>query len=391
MNNAVAHFAHALRASLDDGTFVKATLSEPAIADESMRNVYARLISLRGSPALSLVWRHRTRDVTKNFLISDGVTQIVQLIDNAFRRAHLFTTGGDWVLQCPPAKAATIERRRPTFTILPDTAHDREKARLISPDAAFLCALGVTNPSGKPRPAMSDKLRQIERFAEIVDHLLARTPSLTARRPVRVVDLGAGKGYLTFALQALLASRGVPAEIIGIERRADLAAGAERIARELGLDGLHFQAGEIADVAPGGPIDILVALHACDTATDDALHVGVRSGAALILASPCCQKELRNQLSPPALLSDIFKHGILRERETEIITDALRALLLEIHGYETQVFEFISLAHTARNTMIAAVKRARPKETESPRQRLGDLFAFYGIKRQRLADLLAET
>jgi hypothetical protein len=391
MNNAVAQFAHALRASLTDGTFVKATLSEPAIADESTRNVYARLISLRGSPALSLVWRQRTRDVTKNFAIGDGVTQLVELIGCAFQRAHLFTTGGDWVLQCGGAKAAQIERRRPTFTIVPDTAHDREKVRFISPDSAFLCALGITNASGKPRPAMSDKLRQIERFTEIVGHLLARAPLLTAHHPVRVVDLGAGKGYLTFALQALLASRGVPAEIIGIERRADLAAGAERVARELGVDALHFQAGEIADVAPGRPIDVLVALHACDTATDDALHLGVRAGAALILASPCCQKELRSQLAPPALLSDVFKHGILHERETEIITDALRALLLEIHGYDTQVFEFISLAHTARNTMIAAVKRAHAKETESLRKRLRDLLAFYGIKRQRLADLLGET
>ena len=156
---------------------------------------------------------------------------------------------------------------------------------------------------------------------------------------------------------------------------------------------MHFRAGEIIDLASDDEsIDLLVALHACDTATDDALHLGVQAGATLILASPCCQQELRHQLTPPAPIAEIFKHGILRERETEIVTDAIRALALEMHGYDTRVFEFVSSAHTARNVMIAAIKRTRPPEDRRAiRGRLEALLAFYGIKQQRLLTLLAQS
>jgi len=393
MNDALTRFESELRTSLATGTFVKTTLSEPiAPDDDAARNIYARVIERRGKPALSLVWRHPTRDITKNFPIDEGAAELVTLAQTSFRRAHLLTTDGDWSLHRAASGNAKLKRMRATVTIIPDTSHDREKKQLIAPDAPFLQALGITNGSGAPRPAMGDKLRQIERFAEIVDHLLTQGPRLRERESVRAIDLGAGKGYLTFALHALLSMRGYSTQITGIDRRIDLATGAEKTARSLNAEGLHFRAGEIIDAASDDEsIDLLVALHACDTATDDALHLGVQTGATLILASPCCHKELRHQLTPPAPVAEIFKHGILRERETEIVTDAIRALALEMHGYDTRVFEFVSSAHTARNVMIAAIKRTRPPEDRRAiRDRLEALLAFYGIKQQRLLTLLAQ-
>jgi SAM-dependent methyltransferase len=393
MNDAFARFERELRTSLEGGTFVKVSLSEPiAPGADAARNLTARVIDRRGKQALSLVWRYQTRDITKSFALEDGARELAAQARTFFRSARLFTTAGDWALQRPESGPAKVKSFRAVITIVPGTAHDREKKQLFPPDAPFLQALGVTNSSGTPRAAMSDKLRQIERFAELVDHLLARTPALREKQTVRVIDLGAGKGYLTFALHALLSLRGIAAEVTGIERRADLAIAAENNARRIGTKGLHFRGGEIADL-PGAKesIDLLVALHACDTATDDALHLGVRAGAALLLVSPCCQKELRNQLAPPAPLTDIFKHGIFRERETEIVTDAVRALILEGHGYETRVFEFVAAAHTVRNVMIAGIKRTRPAEqVDAARERLNALLKFYGIRQQRLVALLQD-
>jgi SAM-dependent methyltransferase len=392
MNRVFAQFEHELRASLAAGTFVKATLSEPiAMRGDRTRNLFARPFQRKGKTALSIVWREPTRDVTKTFSLEDGIAELAMHARTAFRSARIFTTKGDWALLRAQSKEPRLQRMPPTITAVPTQTHDRQKKQLLPPNAPFLRALGVTNATGVPRPAMSDKLRQIERFAEILDHLLARAPALDGQRPVRVLDLGAGKGYLTFALHAVLAQRGILAEITGIERRADLARAAEKIAREAGAEGLHFRAGEIADVSRAdGSIDLLVALHACDTATDDALNLGVRAGARLIVVSPCCQKELRQQLAPPPPVAEIFQHGIFRERETEIVTDTVRALVLEMHGYETRVFEFVSAAHTARNVMIAAIKRsASAARRHAMRERLEALLTFFGITQQRLVTLLS--
>jgi Methyltransferase domain len=159
---------------------------------------------------------------------------------------------------------------------------------------------------------------------------------------------------------------------------------------ELKCAGLAFVRGAIGDFAAEEKPDVLIALHACDTATDDALHLGIRSGAALIVAAPCCHKEVRAQLAPPPVLREVLRHGILAEREAELVTDALRALLLEIHGYKASVFEFISPEHTGKNLMIAAHKRREPHDPAPLRERLHALLAFYGIREQRLARLLAE-
>ena len=378
-------FLEKLRVSLADGSFVKLTLSEPGEVAGDLRNVYGRVVEIKGAPQLSLVFHHARRDVTKNFPVAEGVECVGELLGESFGRGYLFTTAGDWQWRRGVLKAS-----RPRFSVAPAPEHDRKKVAPLDAAAPYLVALGVTNATtGEPRPGMADKLRQIQRFTELLGHLLDDSP-LRERRELRVLDLGAGKGYLTFATHAFLRSRGIDVEVTGVEVREDLAAFTERTARELGCDGLHFVRGAIGDYKPPAPIDVLIALHVCDTATDDALALGLRSGAALLVAAPCCHKEVRAQLQSPPVLGDVLRHGILAEREAELVTDGLRALLLEIHGYKASVFEFISPEHTSKNLMLAAHRRAKSLDPAPLRKRLHALLDFYGLREQRLARLLGE-
>jgi hypothetical protein len=200
--------------------------------------------------------------------------------------------------------------------------------------------------------------------------------------------MGCGRGYLTFAAWETLGRRtGCRPEVTGVELRPELAEEAEGIARRHGCDGLVFRAGDIAGT-PLDRADIVVALHACDTATDDALARGVAAGAGLLLVAPCCHKELRPQLTPPPALAPVLHHGIFRERQAEFVTDALRALLLEAVGYRTRVFEFIAPEHTGKNLMIAAFRDPNPADPSPRRDAVAALAREYGIRTQRLATLL---
>jgi SAM-dependent methyltransferase len=205
--------------------------------------------------------------------------------------------------------------------------------------------------------------------------------SAAPRPPLEVVDMGCGKGYLTFALAALLGER---ARVRGIEARPALVDLCNDLAAQQGFAArLAFTAGTIA-ATPLERLDVLVALHACVTATDDALAKGIAAGAQLLVVSPCCQKELRPQLTAPAVLADALQHGIFQERQAEFVTDALRAQLLSWAGYHTRVFEFISTEHTAKNLMIAAIKTHAPGDPARA-ARIRDFAKFYGIQTQRLA------
>ena len=379
-----APFLEKLRAALEAGTFVKVTLSEPRDAAGDLRNVYGRVVELREGRFLSLLWRYARRDETKNVPLAEAPAAVEELLATTFARAHLFTTTGDFRWQPDrPIKAS-----RPTFTMAPAAEHDRPKTSALH-RAPFLVALGVTNAAGEARPGMADKLRQIERFVELLGHLIADSP-LRAAREVRVVDLGSGKGYLTFAAGAWFRGQNVAARVTGVEARAELVAASNRIAQENAVAGLDFVAGTIAEFAPSERIDVLLALHACDTATDDAIHLGIRAGAGLIVTAPCCHQEVRPRVVVPAVVEPIWRHGILAERSAEVLTDALRALLLEIHGYKASVFEFISPEHTSKNVIIAAQRREHPRDPVPLRARLRELMAFHGIHEQRLARLLGE-
>lgn len=375
-------FLDLLRASVATGTLVKLTLGKPRGADATLRNLHVRPVTLKSGPQLTFVWRHTTRDITKNLPATDALVQLTALIGGDFLDAHLFTADRHAQLECQPGGKARLKITAANNTEPVCSEHDQTKQHLIPADAPWLRALGVTNDRCQPREGMADKFRQIQKFAELLTHLITES-QLPADRPLRIVDMGCGKGYLTFAIAALLGPR---ATVTGIERRPELVTKCNEVARICGLANLHFGVGDIGTTEPGG-IDVLIALHACDTATDDALAQGIKAGATLLVVSPCCQKELRAQLTAPAVLKDALRHGIFQERQAEFVTDALRAELLEWAGYRTKVFEFISTEHTAKNLMIAATK-THPAGEAARAARLQEFAAFYGIRTQHLATLL---
>ncbi len=379
-------FLQKLRSTLDDRSLVKATLSDPAHGDT--RNVYLRRVQLREGERLSFLHRLPTRDITKNLPPDEGLAQVALLLESQFQRAHLFTTTGDFLwLHSRPEK---LKASRPTFHVPPPPDHDRTTQHPVNPGAPYLQALRITNASGEPRPAMADKLRQIQRFVELLGHLVDDSP-LASAGTVRLLDAGSGRGSLTFAACDFFQKRGIQVTATGIEQRAELVEFTNQAAQSCGFQGLTFTQGRIEDApAQPGSLDVLMALHACDTATDDALFHAITAGATLIVAAPCCHQEVRRQLHIPALLDPVCKHGILLERQAETLTDALRALLLEIHGYKASVFEFISPEHTAKNLMIAAVKRTHPTDPAPLRAQLAALRSFYGLTQQRLAQRLGE-
>ncbi|MBP8255780.1 MAG: SAM-dependent methyltransferase, partial [Opitutaceae bacterium] len=297
-----------------EGTLVKLTLGKPLPGglEPGLKNVYVRPVTLKSGPHFSFVYRFATRDVTKNFSPSDALEIARTLLGTAFSDAHLFT----------PLQSAQVEidtdgtaRLRQKFAAQAPTSrsetHDREKRRPVPPKSQWLHRLGVTNAEGRPREGMSAKLRQIQKFAEILDALLMEagllrdTESGSAREnagPFTLVDMGSGKGYLTFAAASMLGAR---ARVIGVEGRQELVELCNDVAREEGLNSLDFVQGNIATTtwAENSRCEVLNALHDCDTATDDALARGIAANAELLVVSPCCQKELRPVMQPPDILS----------------------------------------------------------------------------------------
>jgi len=379
-------FFDRLAAAAEDGTFVRLNLGGPNGRDRSLRNVFVRPVRLRGSVSWSFTYRHATRDITKNLAPADAMGLLQDLVGNEFSDAFLSTTTGTLHLNVrkgrnPRLIPGNVEDAQP-----PDLAHDQPRHRTLAPrEHPWLQDLGVTGPDDRVRLGMEAKYRQIHRFIELVAPLI-REAKLPADRPPAVLDMGCGKGYLTFALHDhLRRTLGRPVRVTGVEQRPELAEAANRIAAAHGMDGLQFITGTIGSTILTAA-DVVVALHACDTATDDAIAKGVHAGARLIVAAPCCHREVAHTMVSPPPLIDALRHGILFQREAEFVTDALRAALLEAAGYEAKVFEFVSPEHTSKNLMISAVRRGEPSADAA--RRAADLAAFYGVPAQRLAHLL---
>jgi SAM-dependent methyltransferase len=355
------------REALVGGTLAKLTLGAYRGSDKGLENIFIRAVTIKDGPRLQFVYRYTTRDVTKNLTEKEALRRLAGYMEKDFGSAHLFTTefSAQW-----KRGSRRLLTGLPRHEAPPAPVHDRPKQRAIAENTGWLRALDA-----KP-----DKIRQIQKFVEILSHLIA-----LPQQAIRLVDMGCGKGYLTFAAYDWLRHNGWPAaEVTGIERRTDLVEQSDRIARQFNLTGLHFQAADIERYVPAEGLDALIALHACDTATDDAIAKGIQAGAKVIIVAPCCHRELSAQLKAPAVLASSLKHGILHEREAEFVTDSLRAALLEWQGYETKVFEFISTEHTAKNLMITAIKHGRPGSILSAK----NLAAFYGIRSHRLAERL---
>ncbi len=391
------------------GTPFRLVLSKPRAAGSDLRRVAMRRVTLRGETGFSLVYSHATRDLTLNLSHASALQRVRDLLGQTFQHAHLRSADAEIALLVSRKGRASLREQRlgtaPASAPAPArapaapaeaTAHDRAKQRWVDIGRPFLAALGVTDAQHRLVPSMARKWKQINKFVEVFDHAFAAS-ELKDAAALRVVDFGAGKGYLTFALHDHLQHRlGRRVRMRGVELRADLVAAGNAAVQRLAIDGLAFEQGDVraADGAAAvAPIDVLIALHACDTATDLAIHLGVRAGAAVIMASPCCHRELRAQLLAPHPLRPLLQHGIHLGQHAEMLTDSLRALLLEACGYQTQVFEFVALEHTQKNKMILAVRRpagaGSATRSADLRAQVAELKSYHAIREQCLERLLA--
>jgi hypothetical protein len=361
-----------------------ATLSKPRRSDpgRARKITVDPVIVDRG---LRYRWRHHTatRTTDENLDPEETERRLVHLIGGEFRQAHLRSPESDHQILAG-GRTATVLRQQPTRREATLT-HDRRKLHLLEEgtNVPFLVELGVMTREGRVKAARRRKFRQVNRFLELVDDVL---PALPAGR-LRVVDFGSGKSYLTFALHHLLTVlRGRDVEIVGLDLKPDVVATCAALAARLGAEGLAFEVGDIAGWG-GAPADLVVSLHACDTATDAALAKAVAWQARAILAVPCCQHELSPQLANH-VLAPLLSRGLLRERFAADVTDAVRAQLLECVGYDVQLVEFVELEHTPKNTLIRAVHRPRRDRTK-PFAAYRELKAAFGIE-PALERLLAD-
>ncbi|MCX6967018.1 MAG: SAM-dependent methyltransferase [Verrucomicrobia bacterium] len=391
-DSALSRFLARLQSSFEDETFVKLTLGHPAAASP-LRKLLLRPVTVRGERRCCVVSRFLTRDETKNPTFSEAFTLVEARLGSEFQSAHLFTQTEDVQLEIGAKSRLRIvpAAREPA-----PLGHDRERVRWVDVQARYLKELEVTDTRGKVRERMGAKFRQIERFVDLLASAYRESRLFGSGKPLTLCDMGSGKGYLTMAAYDYFQRvEKAPIHGTGVEERADLATLCNRVAQQCGFDQLQFVCSPIAKYSLP-PLDILVALHACNTATDDALFAGIRAGAQILLAAPCCHKEARPQLDrvqAAGPLADLLRHGLFAERQSEMATDALRALLLEREGYKVRITEFVAAEHTAKNVMLIATKRGEPLAAEAVADldaRIAHLKTFYGIQHQRLEQLLVD-
>ncbi len=289
----------------------------------------------------------------ENLSPHEAAQAVAGLLENTFHQCIIHTTQHDYHLTL--FSRLKIKTQAPTKAEEQNLAHNKQKAYAI-PDGEpcdFLIYLGVMNAEGKVLRAYYDKFRQINKYLELVAGCV---DSLPRNRRIHIVDFGCGKSYLTFALYHYLVNKlGLNVQIIGLDLKDDVVRYCEQVARELHYDGLTFLTGDIQSYTSGGPIDMVVTLHACDTATDAAIVQAIGWDCKILLTVPCYQHELFSKIKNDSM-KVITKHGILKERLSAIITDSIRGQLLEACGYEVAIMEFISMEHTPKNILIKANK-----------------------------------
>lgn len=388
----LSQFEMLLNKSLSNQTFLKISLGNYKGNEKELKQLYVRKVEIKRKPMLSFNYRYQTRDIFKNFDIDQGVELIVSLLDADFRIGTLFTTDQEIIIEHQKSGLVKIRERLLTTKLETNSSHDKEKKRLIKPEGQpYLHALRITDADGRVYQNTQDKYKQINHYVEILSALIRELPEGTIKH---TVDMGSGKGYLTFALYDYLTQQfGKDTTVTGVEFREDLVELCNDIANSSNFEQLKFVQGTIEDYKLT-TINLLIALHACDTATDDAIYKGITAGAELIVVAPCCHKQIRREMEKNKVKNDVSfltRYGIFLERQAEMVTDGIRALILELFGYKTKVFEFISDAHTPKNVLIVGIKNPKPRTASEKRtilQRIKEAKADFGIGYHHLEQLL---
>ena len=375
--------------AIESRTFVSLVLSGVRPGESRPPRLDVRPVDLKGRLRLQWSSTTGTQETHENLAAAESLDRIDSLLGPVYRNAVLKTRTEE--VNARITKRGKLQvSSRPAVKAAPSASHNRERDYLIPEGVPcpFLHRIGVMTAAGQVRAPQRHKFRQINRYLEFVRDVL---PDLPAEGPLQVVDCGCGKSGLTFALRHFLTdvcSRDV--QLTGLDWNADVLETCRRISGQLGWTNIDFRPGDIASFDAPGPVHLVVSLHACDTATDQALARAIRWEANVILSVPCCQHELSPQLASEPL-DALLRHGILRERFAADATDALRAALLEVAGYRTQVLEFIDLEHTPKNLLLRATRRSVPlsEAQQSPwRERYEALKRLLGVDSFALEKLL---
>lgn len=351
-----------LRDTMDSGLY-QMILSNPREKNKAFK-IKIRPVMVKNRILFQETVYEGTKVFHENYECSDMITRIGEVLAHDFKQCEVEHRNCKAVVLVSKKGKITVNRKRiensgtePESDRRPQMAHNRVKRYILEEGipVPFLIDLGVQTKEGRIVHARYDKFRQINRFLEFIEDIL---PTLSKEGTVRIIDFGCGKSYLTFAMYYYLHYlRGYDVEITGLDLKEDVIEHCNRLAQQYGYDRLHFLQGDIADYEGTDHVDMVVTLHACDTATDYALEKAVKWNAKVILSVPCCQHEVNKQIKSDDL-SVVLKYGIIRERISALITDAVRAELLESQGYETNILEFIDMEHTPKNLLIRAVKRS---------------------------------
>ncbi|WP_327031732.1 SAM-dependent methyltransferase [Micromonospora ureilytica] len=346
--------ADLIRHSLHHDELQRAVLSGTAHGAHSpWRRVIVRKVALRHVVQTQAIWHTETTAVTRNYPTADAVVD--ELADVPFRNAHVELRST--TIEARVTKRGKLLVSRRSEANIQSLAHDRLRDRPIPEDAAFLEVLGVSH-DGVVKPTAQRKYRQINEFIRILDSTLKGEPASTGA--LRVLDLGCGNAYLTFAIVHYLRENAVSCSVTGVDRDAEAISRNNQRTQRLGWqDQLRFAPSLIEQYVPTENPDLVIALHACDTATDDVLALAVTHDVRYLLASPCCHHDLQRQLRPrtmPTAFRDLARDGVLKEQLGDVLTDALRASMLRMVGYKVDVFAFVPVEHPPRNNLIRAIR-----------------------------------
>ena len=386
MKNTLTELIEVIKTELQKQTFIRLVISEKRNSDNNLKSITAKIINIKKGLMLSFVYRYPTKDITKNLYFDEAIDEISEYLTKDFNQALLQTNTHEFHFWTKGNKSG-IRRKEINIPIKTDLSHDNVKQRLIATERnIYLQELGVLDKEWRIKPSMHDKFRQINKYIEIIEGILKNT---LIGEHFSIVDMGSGKGYLTFALYDYLSAKmSFKPFVTGVELRKELVESCNKIAQKCNFDQLNFIEGSIKNMKRSN-VDMLIALHACDTATDEAIAQGILNKSKIIICAPCCHKQIRAEINPDKPLSNITKFGILKERQSETITDTIRAMIMEAYGYKTNVFEFIETEHTPKNVIIVGISN---HTAEVPSQeiigQIQQLKALFGIKKHHLEKLL---
>lgn len=392
MTNSIENLISDIDKSLHDQSFVKMSLGNYKGKVEDLKAIFIKLITIKNNPKLSFTYRYKTKDIVKNYSFEESFSLLRSLlIKDGFCFTTVYTLNFDLTFTVTKNGGYKLNKKDPSNSSLPPLTHDKQKNRKITAAGKqYLQELKITDKEGNVYKNAQDKFRQINHYVEILSTLLQKLPS---RDVVHVVDMGAGKGYLTFALYDYLTNvLKVRTDITGVEYRQDLVDLCNTVAKNAHFEHLTFVKGTIEEYANPN-MNVLIALHACDTATDDAIAKGLNNHADLIVVAPCCHKQIRREIEKNKThneLDFLTRHGIFLERQSEMVTDGIRAMILEYYGYSTKVFEFISDAHTPKNILIVGSKKRSISNSEKDKifMRIQKTKEYFGIDQHHLEKIM---